>query len=268
MSRKTVVILALVLVLAGIGVMIYPALSDYISRVNGSYAIQELDERMGNFHREKLTEQRALAEDYNARLSGDIADAGEIPEEYEQILDFGNGIMGYIRIPQIEVNLPIYHGISDEVLAKGVGHLPETSFPIGGAGNHSVLSGHTGLPGAELFTDLTELQTGDRFYITVLEETLAYQVDQILVVLPGESEPLAPVPGEDHCTLVTCTPYGINSHRLLVRGIRVEAVPDEVARQLGEEGGKPGFPPVLIGGAVAVLAILGCIVAVIFKKTK
>ena len=135
----------------------------------------------------------------------------------------GDGMMGYIEIPEIDIYLPIYHGVSEEVLSKGIGHMPNSAFPIGGEGNHAVLTGHTGLPSAKLFTDLTELEEGDRFYIHILDLVLCYTVDQIKVVLPNEGQDLSIVPGKDYCTLVTCTPYGINSHRLLVRGIRTDA---------------------------------------------
>ena len=133
--------------------------------------------------------------------------------------------MGYIDIPTIDAHLPIYHGTDEEVLAKGVGHVPDTAFPIGGIGNHSVLTGHTGLPSAKIFTDLTELAEGDLFYIHILNETLVYEVDQIQVVLPSQLDNLLPVADRDYCTLVTCTPYGINSHRLLVRGQRTTQQP-------------------------------------------
>ena len=149
---------------------------------------------------------------------------------YYSILDFGNGIMGYIQIPGIDVKLPIYHGVSTQVLEKGVGHLPASSFPIRGEGNHAVLTGHTGLPSASLFTDLHKMQQGDQFQVTVGDTVMTYQVDQIKVVLPNETEDLQTVPGEEYCTLVTCTPYGVNSHRLLVRGSRIE-----VTDQMPEE---------------------------------
>lgn len=141
---------------------------------------------------------------------------------YENLLDIGDGIMGTIQIPSIDVSLPIYHGTSEAVLEKGVGHLCGTSLPVGGEGTHAVLTGHTGLSNARLFSDLSLLEEGDVFYINILGETLAYQVDQIKVVLPTQMEDLSIQPDADYCTLVTCTPYGINSHRLLVRGVRIE----------------------------------------------
>lgn len=261
--RKTSIIAALLLLLVGIGVLIYPTLSDYLSRVNGSYAIQSLSSQMGQTERETLVQQRQLAQRYNAWIAG----AGEPPAEaYDEILDFGNGIMGYIQIPKIDANLPIYHGISDEVLAKGVGHLPKTAFPIGGEGSHTVLSGHTGLPEAELFSNLTELEMGDQFYIHILDEILVYQVDSIDVVLPSEAESLAPVPGEDYCTLVTCTPYGVNSHRLLVRGSRVEGSEEEMELLREETHQQTQIPWELILAAVAAGVVVVCLGVLVFRK--
>lgn len=218
MKQKIRTILVLLLLLAGVAVMVYPPLSSWLNARHSSYAIQSLLDQLANADPETLTAQHRLAQQYNLSLTG-----GEPPEvPYEQILDFGNGVIGAIRIPKLGVELQIYHGTSETVLQKGAGHMPSSAFPIGGPGNHAVLTGHTGLPGAELFTDLTELTAGDVFHIDILGETLTYEVDQILTVLPHETEALAPVRGRDYCTLVTCTPYGINSHRLLVRGERTE----------------------------------------------
>lgn len=147
----------------------------------------------------------------------------EESDEYESLLNLtGDGVMGMVEIPSIDVSLPIYHGTSEAVLEKGVGHLQGTSLPVGGESTHTVLTGHTGLSQAKLFTDLTELEEGDIFFLRVMGENLAYEVDQIKVVLPSELDDLKIVPGEDYCTLVTCTPYGVNSHRLLVRGTRTD----------------------------------------------
>lgn len=219
----------------GLVVLLYPAVSSMINRQNGSYAIQELQQRLDGMDSEEMTAALEEARTYNALLRSPV----DIPEnsrndDYENILNFGNGIMGYITIDKINVKLPIYHGVSTEVLEKGVGHLPTSAFPIGGEGNHTVLTGHTGLPSAELFTDLTELAEGDRFEVTIGSGKVIYQVDQIKVVLPNETDDLMPVPGADYCTLVTCTPYGVNSHRLLVRGSRIE-IPEEAPEIIQEE---------------------------------
>lgn len=224
MGRKWAIWMAGLMLIFGFGVLLYPTVSALVNRQNGSYAIQELQQMVEGMDSEKVLAELEDARTYNAMLRSSI-NREELPrEEYESILDFGNGILGYITIEKIDVKLPIYHGVSTETLEKGIGHLPTSAFPIGGEGNHTVLTGHTGLPSAELFTNLTELAEGDCFEVTVGINAVTYQVDQILVVLPSETEDLMPVAGEDYCTLVTCTPYGVNSHRLLVRGTRIEVL--------------------------------------------
>lgn len=164
------------------------------------------------------------AQDYNKALSeGDE----ESVASYDELLAVTDAI-GYLEIPKINVYMPIYHGIDTEVLERGIGHMPDTSLPVGGISTHCVLSGHTGLPAAKILTDLDQMKEGDLFYIHVLNETLAYKVDQIKVVLPEETDDIRIVPGKDYVTLLTCTPYGVNSHRLLVRGERTEYVPEEM----------------------------------------
>lgn len=187
-------------------------------------AVQEIDD----------SEQQAALEaarKYNQTLASGhvvltdpfVVEQNDDFDEYESLLNLaGDGVMGTVEIPSIDVNLPIYHGTSEAVLEKGAGHLKGTSLPIGGESTHAVLTGHTGLSKAKLFTDLTELEEGDIFFLHVMGEDLAYEVDQIKVVLPSELDDLKIVPGEDYCTLVTCTPYGVNSHRLLVRGTRTD----------------------------------------------
>ena len=217
---------------AGVLILCYPALSSAVNRRSGSFAIGQWQQDMVSLESGTLEEQRLRAQRYNQQL----LETGEA-EGYEACLNLGNGMMGYIQIPKIDVELPIYHGVDEDTLARGVGHLPGSSLPIGGEGNHAVLTGHTGLPSARLFTDLIALQEGDRFYVHTLDQALCYQVDQIMVVLPTQGEELMPRAGEDYCTLVTCTPYGINSHRLLVRGRRVleaESIPAEQAQEQPE----------------------------------
>ena len=264
MTDKRRTLLVITLMVVGIGVMAYPVLSNYVNLVNGSYAIQELSAQLDDLALDELSHQRQLAEEYNAGLTGDLdgdAFGGQphpgIQESYYDIMEFGNGIMGCIQIPDIGVELPIYHGVEENVLQKGAGHMPQSAFPIGGLGNHTVLTGHTGLPSAQLFTELTQLGEGSLFYISILGETLAYQVDQIHVVLPEETELLAPVAGYDHCTLVTCTPYGINSHRLLVRGTRVDLDP-EVMQQHTESVANKGktIPLTLLTAVSAEIALI------------
>ena len=215
--KKTAVLAALLLLL-GASVLLYPLVSRTVNRRNSSYAIQNYEEQVSGLGSAEAERQLALARAYNeALLSG-----GTVETDYGDILNFGGGILGYVEIETLGLRLPIYHGTSEEVLSKAVGHLETSSFPIGGAGCHAVLTGHTGVPGAELFTHLTALQVGDRFTVTVAHLTLPYEIDQILTVLPHETDALRPDPEQDLCTLVTCTPYGVNSHRLLVRGVRVE----------------------------------------------
>lgn len=214
MRKKITSFMAILLLLAGLGVLFYPAVSNVINRYNSSYAIARMNQELEPDEAEK---QLALAREYNENLKR--AD-GET-KGYDRILNFGNGLMGYICIDKIEVRLPIYHGTDAATLEKGVGHMHESAFPIGGNGNHAVLTGHTGLPSAKLFTDLTELEEGDRFSVVIAGATTVYQVDQIRVVLPSNGKDLQPAADKDYCTLVTCTPYGVNSHRLLVRGFRV-----------------------------------------------
>lgn len=242
---------SLLLLTVGLAVLLYPMVSGAVNKISGSYVIADHRQRLKSLEQEQLDAQLNLARQYNRRLP-------EQGEDYETILDLGSGIMGYIRIPSLGVDLPIYHGVEDSVLSKGVGHLPTSSFPIGGEGNHAVLTGHTGLPSAKLFTDLVLLEEGDRFYVHVLDRELCYQVDQIKVVLPSEGQDLMPVKGKDYCTLLTCTPYGVNSHRLLVRGVRVEeAAILEEQPQLPEIGGNMRLLWLLLPLGIGALAGLG-----------
>lgn len=221
MGRRKVDLVFLLLFL-GVAMLFWPAMCSFSHQRQETYAIQALQKQLETTD---IAEELQKAEAYNAKLrtAQEIADQ----EEYNQILNINGGMMGHLQIPKLGVDLPIFHGTGKEALEKGVGHLENSAFPIGGEGNHSVLAGHTGLPGAELFTDLTELAEGDIFRIVILDKTLTYAVDQIKTVLPGDSQDLAPVPGKDYCTLVTCTPYGVNSHRLLVRGERMEIEQEE-----------------------------------------
>ena len=183
--------------------------------------------------------------------------------------------MGYVEIPKIDVNLPIYHGTSEEVLQRGIGHLIGSSLPIGGEGCHSVLTSHSGLAGARLFSDLDQLMPGDTFFLHVLGETLAYEVTEINAVLPYETDLLLAAPGEDLCTLVTCTPYGVNSHRLLVRGLRVpnedvaESVPEMIEEPSRSTWKEKYLQSLAIGGSVALGIVLnGIFLITLIKKQK
>lgn len=222
--------------LIGAGILFYPTVSDLWNNYRNQQLISEYTEVVETLESEDFSEIWAEAREYNAQHTvNTILDAFDEEEgdyvlshPYDQVLNpTGNEIMGYLEIPKISVKLAIYHGIGTEALENGCGHIEGTSLPIGGVGTHSVLSAHRGLPSAKLFTDLDQLEIGDLFYITVLDEKLAYKVDQILTVLPEETDDLAIEEDKDLVTLVTCTPYGVNSHRLLVRGERTEYVPEE-----------------------------------------
>jgi len=218
-----------IILLAAVGsiLLLYPSANFWFSQRVQSYAVQKYDDGIEKMNAEQLEAEWEQAVTYNKGLSSYAADpfaAGslELSEEYLAVLNINeDGIMGHIKIPSINVRLPIYHGTSEEVLNKGAGHLSGSNLPIGGEGNHAVLTGHTGLTTAKLFTDLAKMEVGETFYIVILDRTLAYKVEQILVVEPSETEALRAVEGEDYVTLVTCTPYGINSHRLFVRGTRI-----------------------------------------------
>ena len=216
---------AALMILSGIGVASYPVISNMVAQRHASTAIQNYDETVQSMDTEKLDAAKEAARRYNQQLGSalDRDAAGEAEDtgtSYVDLIDVGESL-GYITIPKIDVNLPIYEGTSDDVLLKGVGHLEGSSYPLGGESTHSVLTGHRGLAEAVLFTDLDKLQEGDKFYLHIMDEVLAYQVDQVKVVLPEETDDLTIVQGQDYCTLVTCTPYAINTHRMLVRGIRV-----------------------------------------------
>lgn len=226
MRRKITVVLLVIVMLTGAGIMLYPSVSGWINYIKQSKVIDSYSQEVESIDDNSKQEALDAAAEYNRRLAAfgqTFIMSGEDREEYNSILNYGgDGVMGYIDIPKIKVSLAIYHGTEEAVLKKGVGHLEGSSLPVGGESSHCVLSGHRGLPSSKLFTDLNELDIGDRFIITVLDTELIYEVDQVLIVLPDVTEPLMIVDGEDYCTLVTCTPYGINTHRILVRGKRVE----------------------------------------------
>ena len=239
-------IIRLLVLVVAFAVLLYPTVSSYVNEKNGSKVVSNYDAesvRLSNAEKEKMLED---ARAYNKEMLSNIDlidpfSQGEksLDARYESLLNIdGSGMMGYIRIPKIKVEIPIYHGTSESVLQAGVGHFWGTSLPVGGESTHTVLTGHRGLPTKTLFTNMDKLVKGDVFYIKVLDETLAYKVDQILTVLPEETEALSIVPGQDYATLVTCTPYAINTHRLLVRGHRIsykEAVKIEKNTSTGIE---------------------------------
>jgi len=256
-------ILFLLVFLLGAVILFYPRISFWLAEYNQNVAIQSYNSAVSSLTEEEKEQIWEQAKDYNRRMVESVvkdpfASTENIDpfDEYFDTLDVGEGTMGYIRIPGIEVRMPIYHGTSDEVLEKGVGHIKATALPIGGEGTHSVLTGHTGLHTAEMFDNLDRLEIGDEFYVEVLDHTLAYRVDQIEVVEPDDVSKLQAVEGEDFVTLVTCTPYGVNSHRLLVRGERCEYNPDAD----DDDSGKALFPwwiVTLVAGLLVLLILIG-----------
>lgn len=216
--------------LVGLSLLLYPTVSDYWNSFHQSQAIASYVETVSSMDNDKYKSIRESAKFYNERLAKSsnlwVMNEQQVSDYDKQLRITNSGIMGYVEIPKIKCSLPIYHGTDDSVLQIAVGHIAGSSLPVGGKSTHCVLSGHRGLPSAKLFTNLDELVAGDIFQLRTLDETLTYEVDQILIVLPNEIDDLKIEQGKDLCTLVTCTPYGVNSHRLLVRGHRVEN-PDE-----------------------------------------
>ena len=261
-----ITIIIAVIFTAGAGLLLYPTVSDLWNRYRNQHLITEYNDSVDTLTNAEITQIKADAQAYNAQHTvNQIVDAFGQEEDYilthpyDQLLNpNGDEVMGSIIIPKINENLAIYHGLGKEALENGVGHCEGTSLPIGGEGTHAVLAAHRGLPSAKLFTDLDQLETGDVFYIKVLDETLAYQVDQIKTVLPDETEDLAIVPGQDYVTLITCTPYGVNTHRLLVRGTRIPYTAD-MASEAQEAQADPYsryLPYILLAAGVLAVVII------------
>ena len=224
--KKIRVIFCVIIFITGLGIASYPFISNMVAQRHASQVVKDYETNVEEMDEEKIDAMKEAAKKYNEQLSNVVSvddenENNEQGESYADLLNIGEAL-GYITIPKIDVNLPIYNGTSQDVFSKGVGHMEQSSYPLGGESTHCVLTGHRGLPSAVLFTDLDKLEIGDEFYLHVLDEILAYKVDQIKVVEPNESGDLEIIDGKDYCTLVTCTPYAINSHRLLVRGERTE----------------------------------------------
>lgn len=226
------IILSLIM-FTGFCLILYPPVSDWWNSLHQIHVIASYVEKVDGVSEEERRIMREAAEAYNERLANQRTEFDLTKEErteYNALMDVtGTGVMGYIEIPVIDVDLPVYHGDNEAILQIAAGHIPGSSLPTGGAGTHSLITGHRGLPSATLFTDLDQLKEGDLFMLHVLGETLTYEVDRIMIVLPEEVDTLAIADGEDLCTLITCTPYGINTHRILVRGHRVANVRKEEA---------------------------------------
>lgn len=270
MRKRVRDILPILVILAGLLVLLYPTISNFLVEQNASRAVASYDATAANMSQEQREQMLADAHAYNDALAafsgagtpasegGEPAQVGE--DAYESLLNLnGDGMMGYIIIPKMNVELPIYHTVEERVLQVGVGHMESSSLPVGGPSTHTALSGHRGLPSAKLFTDLDQMEVGDQFYIKVLGETLAYEVHEVETVLPTETESLAIQQGQDLVTLITCTPYGINSHRLLVHAHRIPYVP-EMEEAIDSVGGFINIPLpylLLIIGLLVLALVMG-----------
>ena len=261
-NRSTIILILIFLV--GLSVMLYPTVSDYVNQRHQSRALASYDETVNEMSDADYTAYFEAADAYNQRLAA-TPNSFFTPEQvsgYDETLDVsGTGIMGYITIPKISVELPIYHGTDEGVLQVAAGHLEGSSLPVGGAGTHAVISAHRGLPSAKLFTNLDELEVGDRFTITVLNRVLTYEVDQISIVLPTEIDQLLPTEGMDYVTLMTCTPYGINTHRLLVRGKRVETMESQKHIRVAADAFR--IEPIIVAPILAIPMLLAALVGVL-----
>ena len=273
-------LIPLLVVVFGIGLFAYPILSNWILDKNHSKIVSKYEYEISQESKQDIKNKWKLAKEYNESLAGDpvkdpfVLDSGyAIPDNYMDVLNVA-GVMAYIEIPKIGLLCPVYHTSSEKVLEKGIGHIENSFLPIGGESTHSILTGHRGLPGAELFTRLDEMEIGDLFYINVLDDVLCYEVNDVSVIEPYEIQKLNKVNGKDYITLITCTPYGVNTHRLLVRGEQVDYVPPEdtdVSKRGNILGGETEQRNVILGvliglGIVFVLAIIFLIVSKIRKR--
>lgn len=269
---------AVVIIFSGLIIAMYPFYSNILYNRNSSKVISDYQQEVDNMQQEDIDAIKQAASAYNEQLKAAVW-KGE-NEDWQQgtsYLDMQGvtSALGYINIPKIDVHLPVYHGTSSQVLEKGIGHIEQTSFPLGGVSTHSVLTGHRGMPNAVLFTDLDKMEKGDKFYLHILDEVLAYQVDQIKIVEPQDTSDLRIVEGKDYCTLVTCTPYAINSHRLLVRGVRVPYTGEEEISDDNYQGFSTGMVvkrfidvwPVLLAAAVVIIGIEVIIMVLLIKRS-
>jgi len=259
--------IALILVfLTGLSLLLYPTVSNYWNTYHQTRAIATYTAAVDDMDKEAKEELWKAAKAYNRKLAkqptGFVLSKEEKANYEKQLNIAGNGIMGYIEVPDIKCSLPIYHGTNEDELQIAIGHLEGTSLPVGGKSTHCVVSGHRGLPSARLFTDLDQLTEGDIFFLHVLDKTLTYEIDQILVVLPDKTEELEIVKGKDYCTLMTCTPYGINSHRLLVRGHRIPNPAPEA------DDGNPAQTSLLLPVLAAVALILLLVLLIYYRGKK
>lgn len=264
MRKNLSTIILILIFLVGLSVMLYPSVSDAVNRKHQSRAVAGYAEEVEQLSDADYQTYFDAADAYNRQLNTtpNAFYKPDLVSGYAQTLDIsGTGIMGYITIPKISVELPIYHGTDEGVLQVAAGHLEGSSLPVGGAGTHAVISAHRGLPSAKLFTNLDELEMGDRFTITVLNRVLTYEVDQISIVLPTEIDQLLPTEGMDYVTLMTCTPYGINTHRLLVRGKRVETTEGQKHIRVAADAFR--IEPIIVAPILAIPMLLAALVGVL-----
>lgn len=266
--KKLSTVLLIATFVAGLSLLLYPTVSNYWNTLHASRAVATYVDAVQNMGEDKRREMLQKAIDYNKSLTSDnqrLTISSARRQEYESILDVdGNGMIGYIEIPNVNITLPVYHGTNDDVLQIAVGHLDWTSLPVGGTSTHCVLSGHRGLPSAKLFTNLDQVKEGDTFVIRVLDEVLTYEVDQIRIVEPAAVDDLMIENGKDYCTLVTCTPYGVNSHRLLVRGHRVETESESI--RVTSEAIQ--IEPLIVAPAIAIPTLIIIFVLLIASSNK
>lgn len=269
MKKHLSTILLVFILVIGLSLLLYPTFADWWNSMHSSKVIANYDAAMSQLKPEDFSALFEVAERYNEELrkvSFPLMYFDKVAG-YEEALDVsGTGIMGYITIPKIDVQLPIYHGTSEGVLQIAVGHIQGSSLPTGGEGTHPVFSAHRGLPSARLFTDLDKMEVGDTYYVTVLDRLLTYEVDQILIVEPQEVDALYVVEGKDYCTLVTCTPYGINSHRMLVRGHRIENPEEEVVIHVTADALQ--IDPIIVAPIVAAPILLVLLILLMLPKRK
>lgn len=264
-KKKWSTILLLIIFLIGLGVLSYPTVSNYINQFSATHAIASYDKALNTMTQDEYNTILKSAQSYNRTsgigkfLNGEPVDANYL----SQLNVTGDGMMGYVEIKKLGVSLPIYHGTSERILQHSAGHLEGSSLPIGGEGAHAVITGHRGLPTAKLFTDLDRLELGDTFTVIVMNEVLTYEVDQISIVEPEDVSKLAIVPGEDHVTLVTCTPYAVNTHRLLVRGVRTKG-----ASVLRVSADAVQVDPMLVAPVVAAPILLVLLGWLLFSSGK
>ena len=273
MKRKHISTIFIILIfLVGLGFISYPTVSNLWNQAHQSRAIATYSKQVEKLDDSENKKMLKAARKYNKSLlkkSDHWKLSKKEKKKYESLLDVsGTGIMGYIEVPKIDCSLPIYHGTDEGALQIAIGHLEGSSLPVGGKSTHCVLSGHRGLPSARLFTDLDQMEEGDIFILNILGRKLAYEVDQIKVVLPEEMSDLEIEEGKDLCTLVTCTPYGINTHRLLVRGHRTEYVEKKVEEEKKEVQTKKTDIRLMIAGGTGVLILLIIIIVIVIKRRR